>query len=175
MAGRKKDGKGKFTPCEMHSYPGRPAKHGRAECSENPANQKKPAVKRAEAYYVHDERRPASDAASLSDHCMVWASNKSSDKYYDSRSDYSDKEDNFAVAISAAPCKQAKREVLPPKKELTIAMSESDDGTDNNAASAKLGKLAASYTAACSVGKKRRRSKGPKGTQCDPLNLSYSN
>ena len=51
-AGRKKDGKGKGSPCEMHSYSGRPAKHEWAECSESPANQKKLAAKRAEAYYA---------------------------------------------------------------------------------------------------------------------------
>jgi hypothetical protein len=120
---------------------------------------------------------PASNAASLSDHRTALASDKSSDKYEDSRSDYSDDEDNFAVAILAAPCKQAKPEVceVPPKKELTIPMSESDDGTVDDAASAKLGKLAASYTAAPSVEKKRRCTKGPKGAQRDPLNLSDSN
>ena len=155
-------------------YPGRPAKHGWAECLENPANQKKPAVKRVEAYYTHDERRPASNAVSLSDHRTVPASDKSSNEYNNRRSNYSDNKDNFAIAILAAPRKQAKREV-PPKKELTIAMSESDDGTDNDAASAKLGKLAASYAAAPLVEKKRRRPKGPKGTQRDPLNLSDSN
>ena len=155
----------------MHSYPGRPAKHSWAECLENLANQKKPAAKRAEAYYAHNKRCPASDAASLSNHGTVRASNKSSDEY-DSCSDYSDDEDNFTVAISAAPRMQAKREALPPKKEFTIAMSESDNGTNNDAASAKLGKLATSYTAAPLVGKKRRRSKG---TQRDPLSLSDSN
>ena len=97
---------------------------------------KKPAAKRAEAYYAHNKRRPASNAASLSDHHTVRASNKS-DKY-DSRSDYSDDEDNFAVAISAAPRKRAKREALPPKKEFTIAMSESDNDTNDNAALANL-------------------------------------
>ena len=40
----KKDGKGKGSPCEMHSYSGRPAKHEWAECSESPANQKKSAA-----------------------------------------------------------------------------------------------------------------------------------
>ena len=158
----------------MHSSPGRPAKHGWAKCSENPANQKKPAAKCPEAYYAHDERRPASNTASLSNHCTALASNRSSGEYDDSRSDYSDDKDNFAVAILAAPCKQAKREV-PPKKELTIAMSESDYGTNNNAALAKLGKLAASYAAAPLVEKKRHRTKGPKGAQRDPLNLSDSN
>ena len=74
----------------------------------------------------------------------------------------------------AAPCKQAKREV-PPKKELTIAMSESDYGTNDNAASAKLGKLAASYATAPLVEKKRRRIKDPKGAPRDPLDLSDSN
>ena len=168
MAGREKDSKGKY------SYPGRPAKHGWAECSENTANQKKPATKRPEAYYAHDKRRPVSDATSLSDHRTALASDRSSDEYDDSRSDYSDDKDNFAVAILAAPCKKAKREV-PPKKELTIAMSESEEGTDDDAALPKLGKLLSSYAKGPSVEKKRRRTKGPKGAQRDPLNLSDSN
>ncbi len=172
-AGREKDGKGKFTPCKMHSSPGRPAKHGWAECWENPANQKKPVAKRPKAYYAHNERRPASNAASLSNHCTALASNRSSNGYDDSRLDYSDDEYNFVVAISAVPRKQAKREV-PPKKKLTIAMSESDYDTNDDAASAKLGKLAASYAAALLVKKKRRRSKDPKGAQRNPLDLSDS-
>jgi hypothetical protein len=98
----------------MHSYPGCLAKHSWAECLENPADQKKPAAKCAKAYYAHDKRRPASDTASLSDHRTVQASNKSSDEY-DSRSDYSDNKNNFAVANLAAPRKRAKREALPPK------------------------------------------------------------
>jgi hypothetical protein len=163
--------RGKSTPCKMHSYPGGPTKHGWAECSENPANQKKPAAKRLEVYYAHNERRPASDAASLSKHRTVRASNKSRDEY-NSCSDYSNNEDNFAVAISATPRKQAKREALPPKKEFTIAMSESDNGTNNDATSAKLGKLAASYATAPLVGKKHRCSKG---AQHNPLSLSDSN
>ena len=80
---------------------------------------------------MHDKRHPASDAASLSEHRTVLASNKSS-KGYSSRLDHSDDEDNFAVAISASPCKQAKRDVLPPKRKLTIAMSKSDEDTNNN-------------------------------------------
>jgi hypothetical protein len=115
----------------MHSYSGRPAKHEWAECSESPANQKKPAVKRAEAYYAHDKRHPASDVASLSEHRTALAGNKSS-KGYSSRSDHSDDKDNLAVAISALPPKRAKRDVLPPKRKLTIAMSESDEDTDND-------------------------------------------
>ena len=170
MAGRKNNGKGKATKCEMHSYLGRPGKRSWAECSENPANQKKPAAKHVEAYYAHEERHPASNATSLSNHRTALASNKSSDEY-SSRSDYSDNEDNFAVAISTAPRKQAKREALPAKKELTIAMSESDNDIDNNAASAKLGKLAALYAAAPLVGKKCRCSKD---AQHDPLSLSDS-
>ena len=102
---------------------------------------------------------------------MALASDKSSNKY-SSRSDYSDDEDNIAVAILAAPCKRAKRKALPPKKEFTIAMSESDDDIDDNAASAKLGKLVALYAAAPLVGKKCRRSKG---AQRNPLSLSNSN
>ena len=115
----------------MHSYSGRPAKHEWAECSESPANQKKPAAKRAEAYYAHDKRHPASDAASLSEHRTALAGDKSS-KGYSSRSDHSDDEDNLAVAISASPRKRAKRDVLPPKRKLTIAMSESDEDTDDD-------------------------------------------
>ena len=130
MAGREQDGKGKGSPCKMHSYSGRPAKHEWAECSESPANQKKPAAKRAEAYYAHDKCHPASDAASLSEHRTALASDKSS-KGYSSCSDHSNDEDNFALTILALSCKQAKRNVLPPKRKLTIAMSELDKDTNN--------------------------------------------
>ena len=54
-------------------------------------------------------------------------------------------------------------------------MSESDYGTNDDAASAKLGKFAAKLAAAPSVGKKRRRTKDPKRAQRDPLDLSDSN
>jgi hypothetical protein len=97
----------------------------------SPANQKKPAAKRAEAYYAHNERHPASDAASLSEHRTALASNKSS-KGYSSCLDHSDNEDNFAIAISASPRKRAKCNVLPPKRKLTITMSESDKDANNN-------------------------------------------
>ena len=116
------DGKGKGTPRKMHSYPGRPAKHEWAKCLENPVNQKKPATKRAEAYYAHDKRCPASDASSLSDHRTALASDKSS-KGYSGCLDYSDDKDNFAVSILALPRKQTKHDVLPSKKKLTITMS----------------------------------------------------
>ena len=106
LAGREKDGKGKGSPCEMHSYLGRPAKHEWAECSESPANQKKPAAKCAEAYYAHDERHPVSDAASLSKHHTVLASDKSS-KRYSSRSDHFDDEDNNLPSPSR-PCLASK-------------------------------------------------------------------
>ena len=158
----------------MHSYPGRPAKHGWADYSENPANQKNPAAKRAEAYNAHDERRPESDATSISNHRTALASSKYSNEYNNSCSDYSDGKDNFTVAILATPRKQAQREV-PPKKEFTIGMSELDYGTNDDPALAKLGKLAASYATALSVKMKRRGPKGPKGAQRDPLSLSDSN
>jgi hypothetical protein len=158
----------------MHSSPGRPARHSWAECLENPANQKKPSAKRPEAYYAHNERRPASNAVSLSDHRTAPASDGYSNEYGDSHSEYSDDEDIFAVTVTPVPCKRAKHEV-PPRKELTIAMSESDYGTDNDRALAKLGKLAAKLTAAPSVGKKRRRNKDRKGAQRNPLDLSDSN
>ncbi len=84
----------------MHGSPGHPAKHSWVEYSENPANQQKPAAKRPVAYYAHNERRPASDAASLSNHRTAPASDGSSDEYGDSRSDYSDDKDNFAVTVT---------------------------------------------------------------------------
>ena len=171
MAGREKDGKGKATPCKMHSYLGRPAKHSWAECSENLANQKKPTAKRAEAYYAHDMHCPASNATSLSNHHTALMRNKSNNEY-SSCLDYSDNEDNFADAISTAPCKRAKCKALPSKKGLTIALSESDDDINDDTAWAKLGKLAALYAAAPLVGNKRRRSKDAK---CNPLSLSDSN
>ena len=115
----------------MDSYSGRPAKHEWAKCSESPANQKKPAANRAEAYYAHDKSHHVSDATSLSEHHTALASDKSS-KGYSSRSDHSNNEDNFAVAILTLPCKQTKRDVLPPKRKLTIAMSESDEDTDDD-------------------------------------------
>ena len=80
---------------------------------------------------MHDKHHPASDVASLSKHRTVLADDKSS-KGYSSCSDHSDDEDNLAVAISASPRKRAKRDVLPPKRKLTIAMSESDEDTNNN-------------------------------------------
>ena len=80
---------------------------------------------------MHNKRHPASDVASLSKHRTVLAGDKSS-KGYSSCSDHSDDEDNLAVAISASPRKQAKCDVLPPKRKLTIAMSESDEDTDDD-------------------------------------------
>ena len=51
-------------------------------------------------------------------------------------------------------------------------MSESDEDTNNDAALAKLGKLAALYAAAPLVGKKHHRTKDAKR---NPLSLSASN
>ncbi len=51
-------------------------------------------------------------------------------------------------------------------------MSESDKGTNDNTALAKLGKLAALYATTPLVGKKSRCTKDAKH---DPLNLSNSN
>ena len=78
-----------------------------------------------------DKRHPASDVASLSEHRTALAGDKSS-KGYSSRSDHSDNKDNFAVAILASPRKRAKRDVLHPKRKLTIAMSKSDEDTNND-------------------------------------------
>jgi len=71
---------------------------------------------------MHDKRHPASDVTSLSKHRTALAGDKSS-KGYSSRSDHSDDEDNLAVAILTSPRKRAKRDVLPPKRKLTIAPS----------------------------------------------------
>jgi len=80
---------------------------------------------------MHDKRHPASDVASLSEHRTALAGDKSS-KGYSNRSDHCDNEHNLAVAISVSPRKRAKRDVLPPKRKLTIAMSESDEDTDDD-------------------------------------------
>ena len=55
---------------------------------------------------------------------------------------------------------------------MTIKMSELDEDTGNDGASAKLDKLAASYTATSLVGEKSRHTKDAKP---NPLNLSNSN
>ena len=70
-AGRAKGNGG--TPCALHSYPDRPAKHAWADCLENPANQKKP-VKRKQAYYAHDNRHPASGGPIDVEYCTDAAS-----------------------------------------------------------------------------------------------------
>ena len=80
---------------------------------------------------MHDKHHPAHDVASLSEHRTALAGDKSS-KGYSSRSDHSDDEDNLAVAILTLPRKRAKRNVLPPKRKLTIAMSESDEDTNDD-------------------------------------------
>jgi hypothetical protein len=131
----------------MHSYPDCPAKHTLAECSENPANQKKPA-KQVEAYYAHDACCLANDAKSYSNHLTAPASDS---KESSRRLEYSNNKDNFAVAISTLPCKQAKRGAQPPKRELTIAMSNTDNNEDDTA-STKLAKLAESFVAPSMVG-----------------------
>ena len=97
--------------------PGSPGKARLSRMFGEPDQPEEAGGKHPKAYYAHDERRPARDAASLSDHCTALASDRSSNEYDDSRSDYSEDEDNFAIAISAAPCKRAKREV-PPKRSL---------------------------------------------------------
>jgi hypothetical protein len=85
----------------LHSYPDRPAKHAWADCSDNPANQKKP-VKKELAYYAHDNRRPASDGPSDDDYRTDAASESedSSRRSVSSRhSGDSYADDNYAVSI----------------------------------------------------------------------------
>jgi len=136
----------------LHSYLDRPAKHAWADCSENPANQKKP-EKKEQAYYAHTNHRPASDGPSNDDYHMDVAS-KSEDSSRRSvlsccsGDSYAD--DNYAVSITPTSRKRAKLKPPARKKRRNIAMLEGSDN-DNNDGSNKTGKFK------------------------DPLNLSDSN
>ena len=126
----------------MHSYPDRPAKHAWADCSENPANQKKP-VKKELVYYAHDNRCPASNGPS-DDEYRTDAASKIKDSSRRSvssrRSGDSYADDNYAVSITSTSRKRAKLKSPARKKRRTIAMSdESDD--DGNDGSNKTGKI----------------------------------
>jgi hypothetical protein len=126
----------------LHSYPDRPAKHAWADCSENPANQKKP-VKKEQAYYAHDNRRPASNGPSNDDY-RTNAASKSEDSSlhsvlsHCSGDSYAD--DNYAVSIT--PTSRKRAELKPPtrKKRRTIAMLEGSDDDDNDGSN-KTGKF----------------------------------
>ena len=129
----------------LHSWPDRPAKHTWAECSENPANRKPPPAKREQAYYAHDNRRPASDGPSDNDYRMEAASDdddelsrgsKESRRSYSSR-DYGD--DNYAVDF-VAPRKRAKLNPPARKKREHIAASD-ESGGSGTTRSNKKGKL----------------------------------
>jgi len=138
-AGRAKSNGG--TPCALHSYPDRPAKHAWVDCLENLANQKKP-VKKELAYYAHDNRRPARDGPSDDDY-RTDAASESEDSSRRSvssrRSGDSYDDDNYAVSITPTSPKRAKLKSPARKKRHTIAMSdESDD--DGNDGSTKTGK-----------------------------------
>ena len=129
------------TPCALHSYSDRPAKHAWANCSENLANQKNP-VKKELAYYAHDNHRPASDGPSDDDY-RTDAASKSKDSSRHSVSSrcscdsYAD--DNYAVSITPTSRKRAKLKSPARKKRRTIPMSnESNDG--GNDGSTKTGK-----------------------------------
>ena len=126
----------------LHSFPDRPTKHTWAECSEIPANQKKPA-KREQAYHPHDTRCPASDEPSNDDyhtdaaseskdlsHCSV-SSRRSGDSYAD---------DNYAVSITPSSRKRAKLNPPARKEKRTIAMTD-ESSNDDNDRSNKTGKL----------------------------------
>ena len=130
------------TPCMMHSFPDRPAKHTWAKCSENPANQKKPA-KREQAYHAHDTRRPASNGPS-SDDCRTDAASKSKDSSRRSvssrRSGDSYVDNNYAVSINPSSRKRAKLNPPARKEKRTIAMLD-ESGNDDNNRSNKTGKL----------------------------------
>jgi hypothetical protein len=126
----------------LHSFPDRLAKHAWAECSENPANQKKPA-KREQAYHAHDTRRPASDGPS-NDNYHTDAASKSEDSSRHSvssrRSGNSYADDNYAVSITSSSCKRAKLNPPARKEKCTIAMMD-ESGDDDNDRSNKTGKL----------------------------------
>ncbi len=136
-AGQAKGNSG--TPCVLHSYLDCPAKHMWAECSNNPANQKKP-VKREQAYYAHDTRRLASDGP-RNDNYRTDAASKSEDSsrrlVSSRRSGDSYADDNYAVSIT--PRKRVKLNPPARKKRRTIAMSDGSDD-DNNDGPNKAGK-----------------------------------
>jgi hypothetical protein len=118
----------------LHSYPDRTAKHGWADCSENPANQKKP-VKKEQAYYAHDNRHPASDGSSDYDYRKNVASESkdSSHRLVSScRSGDSYANDNYAISITPTSRKRAKLKPPARKKRRTIAMLEGSDDDDND-------------------------------------------
>ena len=126
----------------MHSYPDRRAKHAWADCLENPTNQKKP-VKKEQAYYAHDNRRPASDGPSNDDY-RTDAASESEDSsrrlVLSRRSGDSYADDNYAVSITPTSCKRAKLKPPARKKRRTIAMSEGSDDDDNDGSN-KTGKF----------------------------------
>ena len=131
-AGRAKGNGG--TPCALHSYPDRPAKHAWADCSENPANQKKP-VKKELVYYAHDNRRPASNGPSDDEYRTDAASEikDSSRRSVSSRcSGDSYADDNYAVSITPSSRKQAKLNPPVRKEKRTIAMTDESSDDDNN-------------------------------------------
>ena len=112
-----------------------------ANCSENPANQKK-LVKKELAYYTHDNHLPASNGPS-NDEYRTDAASESKDSsqrvVLSRRSGDSYADDNYAVSITPTSCKRAKLKSPARKKRRTIAMSdESDD--DGNDGSTKTGK-----------------------------------
>ena len=118
----------------MHSYLDRPAKHAWADCSENPANQKKP-EKKEQAYYADANRRPASNGPSNDDYRTDAASESeaSSRRLISSRrlgNSYAN--DNYAVSITPTSRKRAKLKPPVRKKKRTIAMSEGSDDDDND-------------------------------------------
>ena len=130
-AGRMK-GKSGAPPCMLHSWQDRLAKHTWAECSENPANQKKP-PKREQAYYAHDARRPASNGPSDDEYRTEVASEddessqcwKASRRSYLSRGSVDD--DNYAVNL-VMPQKRVKLNPPARKKREHIAASDESGG-----------------------------------------------
>jgi len=126
----------------LHSYPDCPAKHAWADCSENPANQKKP-VQKEQVYYAHDNRRPASNGPS-DDDCHTDAASKSKDSSHHSVSGRHSGDSyagaNYAVSITPTSRKRAKLKPPVRKKRRTIAMLEGSDD-DDKGGSNKPGKF----------------------------------
>ena len=116
------------TPCALHSSSDRPAKHTWAECSENPANEKK-SVKKEQAYYAHDNRRPASDASDDDDEYHTDAASNDGESSRRSNDSYAD--GNYAFSITPTCCRRDKLNPPVRKKKRTIDMSDGSDDDGN--------------------------------------------
>ena len=86
-------------------------------------------MKREQAYYAHDNRRPASDASDNDDEYRTEAASDDDESSRRSNDSYAD--DNYAVSITPTP--RGHNKLNPParKKRRTIAMSDGSDEDGN--------------------------------------------